>query len=103
MKILSVFCDSLDTSDPNDPEVIIKIDMSNVFLTTCRALKLDVVRGRVSRDYSCGLKRGDDITTSETLSNLFGYFHSIRTCHTTLRYFDWDGQVHLSKGKIQVF
>jgi hypothetical protein len=31
VKILSVFYDSLDTLDPNDPEVIIKIDMSNVF------------------------------------------------------------------------
>jgi hypothetical protein len=28
-KILSVFYDSLDTSDSNDPEVIIKIDISN--------------------------------------------------------------------------
>ena len=23
----------------------------------------------------------------------------MRTCHATLRYFDWDGQVHLAKGK----
>ena len=30
-KILSVFYDNLDTSDPNDPEVIIKIDISNTF------------------------------------------------------------------------
>ncbi len=39
-KILSVFYDSLDTSDPNDPEVIIKIDISNAFNSTCRALSL---------------------------------------------------------------
>ena len=63
-KILSVFYDSLDTtSDPNDPEVIIKIDIC------------------------------------ETLSNMFGYFHAMRTCHAKLRYFDWDGQAHLAKGK----
>ncbi len=43
-KILSVFYDNLDTSDPNDPEVIIKIDISNAFYTTCRALMLDPVR-----------------------------------------------------------
>jgi hypothetical protein len=30
-KILSVFYDNLDASDPNDPEVIIKIDISNAF------------------------------------------------------------------------
>jgi hypothetical protein len=41
-----LFYDNLDTSDPNDPndpEVIIKIDISNVFNTTCRALTLDVL------------------------------------------------------------
>ena len=58
MKILSVFYDNLDTSDPNDPEVVIKIDISNVFNTTCRALTLDVLRGRAPRDYDCGLKKG---------------------------------------------
>jgi hypothetical protein len=67
-KILSVFYDSLNTWDPNDPEVIIKIDMSNAFNTTCRALTLDVLSGRASRDYACGLKRGDAIPTCENLS-----------------------------------
>jgi hypothetical protein len=37
-KILSVFYDNLDASDPNDPNVIIKIDVSNAFNTTDRAL-----------------------------------------------------------------
>jgi hypothetical protein len=54
-KVLSVFYDNLDTSDPNDPEVIIKIDISNAFNTTCRALTLDVLSGRASRDYACGM------------------------------------------------
>jgi hypothetical protein len=100
--ILSVFSDNLDTSDPNDPEVIIKIDISNVFNTTCRVLTLDVLRGCVSRDYSCGLQKGEVIPTCENLSNLslnlFGYFKSIRSWLDKLRYFDWGGQVHLSKG-----
>ena len=26
-------------------------------------------------------------------------FKAKRTCHSKLRYFDWDGQVHLAKGK----
>jgi hypothetical protein len=38
-KILSVFYDNLNTSDPNDPDVIIKIDLSNAFNTTCRVLR----------------------------------------------------------------
>ncbi len=79
--------------------MIIRIDISNAFDTACRALTLDVLSGRASRDYAFGLKLGDAMATSETLSNLFGYFHSMRTCHAKLRYFDWDGQVHLAKGK----
>jgi hypothetical protein len=98
-KILSVFYDNLDTSDPNDPEVIIKIDISNAFNTTCRTLTLDFLSGRASRDYACGLKHGDVIPTCENLSNLFGYFKVMHTCHAKLWYFDWDGQVHLGKGK----
>jgi hypothetical protein len=49
-KILSGFYDNLDTtSDPNDPEVIIKIDISDAFNSTCRALALDVLSGHASR------------------------------------------------------
>jgi len=96
---LGLFYDNLDTSDPNDPEVIIRIDISNAFNTSCRARTLDVLSGRASRDYACGLKKGQAIPTCENLSNLFGYFKAMRTCHAKLRYFDWDGQVHLAKGK----
>ncbi len=42
-KILSCFYDNLDVSDPNHPDVIIKIDISNAFNTTDRALTLDVL------------------------------------------------------------
>ena len=79
-KILSTFYDSLDTTDLNDPEVIIKIDISNAFNSTCRALTLDILSGWASRDYACGLMRGDTIATSETLSNMFGYFKAMRAC-----------------------
>jgi hypothetical protein len=84
-KILSVFYDNLDH---NDPEVIIKIDISNAFNSTCRVLTLDVLSGHASHDYVCDLKRGDAIATSETLSNFVGYFRVMRTCHANLRYFD---------------
>ena len=58
-----------------------------------------IISGRASRDYGCGIKKGDAIATSDTLSNIFGYFKAMRACHAKLRYFDWDGQVHLAKGK----
>ncbi len=52
----------------------IQIDVSNTFNSTNRGLTLDVLNGCDSRDYDCDLKRGDVITTVDTLSNLFGYF-----------------------------
>jgi hypothetical protein len=87
-KILSVFYDNLDTSDPNDPDVIIKIDVSNAFNTTDHVLTLDMINGRDSRDYTCGIKKGDIISTVDSLTNLFVYFKAIHGCHSKLRYFD---------------
>jgi hypothetical protein len=45
------------------------------------------------------LKKGKLFPPVTTSTNLFGYFKAMRTCHARLRYFDWDGQVHLAKGK----
>jgi hypothetical protein len=87
-KILSVFYDNLDVSDPNDPDVIIKIDVSNAFNTTDRVLTLDMISGHSSRDYPCGIKKGDVMSTVDSLTNLFGYFKAMRGCHSKLRYFD---------------
>ena len=98
-KILTCFYDNLDVSDPTDPEVTIQIDVANAFNSTNRGLTLDVLNGRASRDYACGLKTGDVIPTCDTLSNLFGYFKAMRSCEAKLRYFAWDGQVHIAKGK----
>jgi hypothetical protein len=78
---------------------IIKIDVSNTINTTERVFTLDMISGRVSRDYSCGFKRGDVIPTVDTPTNLFDYFKDMHTYNTKLRYFDWDGQVHLVKGE----
>ena len=80
--------------------MIIKIDISNALNTACRVLTLDVLSGYASRDYSCGLKQKEVIQSAcAPVSNMFGYFHAMRTCLAELRYFDWDGQVHLAKGK----
>jgi hypothetical protein len=74
-KVLSVFYDNL--SDPNDPEVIIKIDVSNAFNSTDRPFTLDCISGRASRDYACGLKQDDVIGTVDSLTNLFGYLKAM--------------------------
>ncbi len=80
--------------------MIVNIDISNAFDTKWRALMLDVLSGHASCDYACVLKRGYAIeSTCKTLSNMFGHVHAMRACYAKLRYFDWDGQVHLAKGK----
>ena len=79
--------------------MIIKIDISNAFNSTCRALTLDIISGRASRDYACDIKKGETIATRETLSNMSGYFKDMCPCRTKLRYFDWDGQVQFVKDK----
>ena len=71
---VSVFYDNLDTSDPNDPEVIIQIAISNVFNS------YDVLSGYASRDYACDLKQKEIVeSTCVSLSNMFGYFHVMRS------------------------
>ena len=53
---ISVFYDNLDVSDPNDPNGIIKIDVSNVFNTTDCVFSLTMISGHTSWDYTCGFK-----------------------------------------------
>jgi hypothetical protein len=65
----------------------------------CSLKLMYLISGRVSRDYGCGIKEGDVIGTVDSLTNLFVYFKAMLGCHSKLRYFDWDGQVHLGKGK----
>ncbi len=55
VKILSEFYDNLDTSDPNDPDVIIKIDVSNAFITTDRYFTLDMISHCDQRTWIAGL------------------------------------------------
>ncbi len=69
--------------------MIIKIDVSNAFNTTDRTLTLDMISGRASWDYPCGIKEGDVIGTVDSLTNLFGYFKDMSGCHSKLRYFEF--------------
>jgi hypothetical protein len=98
-KILSAMYASLN-SDPSDPDVIIKLDISNAFNVLRRRLTLDVLGGKASCDYACGLKEGDKIETVCTeLRNMFSYFKALRTTKSHLRYFDFCGNVLDAWGK----
>jgi hypothetical protein len=103
-KILSAMYASLNSdpsdSDPSDPDVIIKLDISNAFNVLCRRLTLDVLGGKASCDYACGLKEGDNIETlCAELRNMFSYFKALRTTKSHLRYFDFCGNVLDAWGK----
>jgi hypothetical protein len=79
-KILSAMYASLN-SDPSNLDVIIKLGISNSFNTMCLQLTLDVLGGKASCDYACGLKEGDNIeTVCGELRNMLEYF---RAMHTT--------------------
>jgi hypothetical protein len=74
-------------SDPSDPDVIIKLDISIVFNVLCRRLTLDVLGGKAGKascDCACGLKEGDNIeTVCEELRNMFEYFKSLNNKNNT--------------------
>jgi hypothetical protein len=87
-------------SDPSDPDVIIKLDISNAFNALCRQLTLDVLGGKASCDYACGLKEGDNIeTVCGELRNMLENFRTMRTTKSHLRYFDYCGNVLDAWGK----
>ena len=69
-KILSPMYSALN-SDLSNPDVIIKLDVSNAFNVLCRRLTLEVLGGKASCDYACGLKEGYNIeTVCEELRNM---------------------------------
>jgi len=95
-KILSSMYAALNS----DPDVIIKLDISNAFNVLCRQLTLDVLGGKASCDYACGLKEGDNFeTVCGELRNMFQYFKAMRTTKSHLHYFDYLGNVLDAWGK----
>ena len=50
--------------DEADPVVIVKLDISNAFGSLCARLVLDVLSGKASRDYDCGIKIDEEFENS---------------------------------------
>jgi hypothetical protein len=74
--------------DVEDPMVIMNLDTKNVFGSLDARLVLDVLSGKSSRDYECGIKSGEDFeTTVHELREYFGFFKLAHTCESTLRFF----------------
>ena len=61
--------------DVEDPMVIMKLDTKNAFCSLDVRLVLDVLSGKASRDYECGIKLGEDFETAvHELRVYFGFF-----------------------------
>jgi hypothetical protein len=66
--------------DADDPMVIMKLDTKNAFGSLDARLVLDVLSGKASRDYECGIKLGEDFETAvHELRAYFGFFKLGRT------------------------
>jgi len=68
------------SAEAEDPMVIMKLDISNAFGSLCARLVLDVLSGKASRDYACGVKVDEDFETAvHKLRAYFGFFKLART------------------------
>ena len=61
--------------------VIVKLDISNAFGSRCARLVLDVLFGKSSRDYECGIKVDENFET--TVYELRAYFGFYQACTHT--------------------
>ena len=78
--------------------VIMKLDISNAFGSLCARLVLDVLSGKVSRDYASGIKVDEDFeTVVHELRTYFGVFKLARTCESILRFYSYDGGTNYLK------
>ena len=80
--------------------VIMKFDVKNTFGSLCAILVLDVLSGKTSRDYACGIKVDEDFETAvHELRAYFGFFKLARTCESILRFYSYDGVTNYLKLK----
>ena len=90
-----VFTSAADTEDPT---VIVNLDISNAFGTLSGRLVLDVLAGKASHDYPCGINVDAEFeTTVHELKSYFGFLRLQRTCETILRFYSYDGNTNYVK------
>ena len=84
-KFLTCMYAALD-SGPANPEVLLKIDLSNAFNTHCCRLTLDVCSSKASRDYACEIYTGLSVKIFAKCSSIFeACAPPTRTCGTSTR------------------
>jgi hypothetical protein len=85
--------------DAEDPMVFMQLDIKNAFGSLCARLVLDVLSGKASRDYSCGIKVDEAFETAvHELRAYFGFFKLARACESILRFYSYDGSTIVPLG-----
>jgi hypothetical protein len=85
-------------ADAEDPTVIVNLHINNAFGALCARLVLDVLSGKASRDYACGIKVDEHFETAVCeLRSYFGFFKLARSCETILRFYSYDGATNYVK------
>jgi hypothetical protein len=80
--------------------VIMKLDTKNAFGSLDVRLVLDVLSGKASRDYECGINLWEAFETAiDELRTYFGFFMLGRTCESILRFSSHDGVTNYLKLK----
>jgi hypothetical protein len=80
--------------------VIMQLDVKNAFGCLCARLVLDVLSGKASRDYACGIKIDEEFETAVyELRAYFGFFKLARTCESILRFYSYNGATNYLKLK----
>jgi hypothetical protein len=86
--------------DADDPMVIMKLDTKNDFGSLDVRLVLDVLSGKASRDYECGINLWEAFeTVVDELRAYFGFFKFGRTCESILRFSHMMGPRIISNSK----
>jgi hypothetical protein len=92
--------DFTSAEDAEDPMVFMQLDIQNAFGSLCARLVLDVLSGKSSRDYSCGIKVDEVFeTVVHELRAYFGFFKLARACESVLRFYSYDGDTNYLKPK----
>jgi hypothetical protein len=82
--------DFSSAEDAEDPMVFMQLDIKNAFGSLCARLVLDVLSGKVSRDYSCVIKVDEAFeTVVHELRAYSGFFKLARACESVLRFYSY--------------
>jgi hypothetical protein len=101
-ELVSIAPSLTSAPDVEDPMVILNLDISNTLGTLCTRLVLDVLSGKVSRGYACGINADANFeTTVHDLKAYFGVFR-LQSTRETIHRFNHTMEQQITSGIEQV-